>query len=107
MSENPDIPDSNSQEKVLCQCGKSISKKNLSVHLKTAAHINSVNPIPEHIPIPSAPIDIPSKPIDGQLKIKQRFDELDEKLEHILDILVDLEDAILGPEDDDPSDVQK
>ncbi len=99
-----------SEIKVECPCGKQISKKNMAVHLKTAAHTkicapeNTVSELPKEV----SPKNIESskepsiKNNSGELKIKLRFDQLDTKLDNIMDVLEELADELLGLDENLP-----
>ncbi len=89
-------------DKTLCSCGKSISKKNMGVHLKTAAHQPSVV-TPIAVPLVENKLienTVENKSNGSENKIKQRFDSLESKLDHLIDLLEEVADVLLGPDDE-------
>jgi DNA-binding ferritin-like protein len=92
-------------EKVKCSCDKMISKKNLTTHMKTAAHIKAVGePVSSSesaAPVSSssvAPASTPT-PTPTKINVKQEFDDLHEKFDYLIDLV---HEALgIDSEDDD------
>jgi len=108
------IPDSKSQivaqqlenasgdERHECECGKTILKKNVNAHLKTAAHLKATaKPNAENL----APIeDNTNEPVvkkDAAFKIKSEFDIIQSKLDLLLEMVADVHAAEFESDDED------
>lgn len=123
----PTIPENNAvvahsaqlallDEKVQCPCGKSVLKKNLASHQKTAAHLKATTSAET---LPAVIDDNTNEPVvvkkdqalrlaesivAPQLKIKQEFQNLHSKLDLMLEILADLHSAEYCSEDEETAD---
>ena len=85
-------------DKELCAtCDKMISCKNMSIHIKTDAHMKRLKSLASSIDKPDS--NAPPKSDAGMFKIKQRFDDMDDKLNEIMERIDDILD-LLDPEDE-------
>ncbi len=98
-------------DKIDCDCGKKISKKNLTAHLKTGLHVkvaDALKTLPPPEPKITGPVSLPTEPQKndgGTFKIKQRFDTLDIKLDLVLDKLDEVLDELYGSDDEEEEQV--
>ena len=93
-------------EKVKCECGKSVLPKNLPAHLKTQAHSNVIMvPNPHCLDNPTEPIYIPVSKGKNETgpKLTTEFKNLNTKLDLILEILADLHAAEYETDEEDES----
>ena len=102
--ENP--PVAPVDEKVKCECGKSVLPKNLPAHLKTQAHSNVIMvPNPHCLDNPTEPIFIPVSKGKNETgpKLTTEFKNLNTKLDLILEVLADLHAAEYETDEEDES----
>jgi hypothetical protein len=98
----PTEPIPSTEEKVdktkqLCSCGKLISRKNMATHLRTGAHTKDTK-VEAQVVFESVK-ESKKEAADGGLKIKQRFDSIDQKLDVLFDMVADLHEAEYGESD--------
>jgi len=96
-----------------CECGKTILKKNVNAHLKTAAHLkatakpNAENlaPIEDNTNEPvvrlAESIVAPQLKKDAAFKIKSEFDIIQSKLDLLLEMVADVHAAEFESDDED------
>ncbi len=93
-----DIPESKpvkSNEKIVCDCGKVVMRKNIPVHELTNHHMKFVNEKVKNI----EPKEIPKeKKNDAGIKIRAEFESLNTKLDELYDCVMDIYDFLM-PED--------
>jgi hypothetical protein len=95
-----DIPESKpikSNEKIKCDCGKVVMRKNMPVHELTNHHMNFIKETTK-IAEPKEMPKVPEKKTDVGIKIKGEFEALNTKLDELYDCVMDIYDFLM-PED--------
>jgi hypothetical protein len=95
--EIPESKPTKSNEKIACDCGKIVMRKNIAVHEATAHHKRAMKELKaKDEPKPSKTVKT-----ESTLKIKQEFDNINEKLGELLDAVLDIYDVLIPPEEDE------
>lgn len=110
-------------DKITCECGKTISSKTKSSHVKSKFHLAHTQSTAEALPAvvdnveqPKVDIEAPvTAPVEAKsntsvskgpmvLKLKEEFNVLNEKMDTILSILTEVLSELFSDEDEDATD---